>query len=154
MDIGIDPKSRRVITEALARVLADTFILSLKVRNYHWNVTGPHFNQLHALFQEIYENLDDSGDRIAERIRTLGHKAPGSYAEFMSISALKEEIGAPGHTEMIQKLLSDTEQLIRRLDEVKDTAIMKKDDATADVVIQQLGTLGKFAWMLRNYLEQ
>ena len=78
MDIGIDKRNREMMSDALSRVLADNFILSLKTRNYHWNVTGPLFSQLHSLFQSIYESLDEAGDTIAERIRALGYKAPGS----------------------------------------------------------------------------
>lgn len=153
MDIGIEKKNRKMVADALTRILADNFILSLKTRNYHWNVVGPNFSQLHTLFESIYEDLDGAGDAIAERVRALGHKSPGSYVEFISMSALKEEIGAPDHMEMIHSLLLDIEHLIRRTDEVKDVAMMGKDDATADIMIEHLRSLGKFAWMLRSHLE-
>lgn len=153
MNIGIDKNNRQMVVDALTRILADSFILSLKTRNYHWNVTGPNFNQLHALFEKIYVVLDDSGDSIAERIRALGHESPGSYVEFISMTVLKEEMDSPDYTDMIHSLVLDIEHLIRRIDEVKDVAMMAKDDATADLMIELLRSLGKFAWMLRSYLE-
>lgn len=153
MNIGIDKNNRKVVVDALMRVLADSFILSLKTRNYHWNVTGPAFAQLHALFETIYGTLDETGDTIAERIRALGHRSPGSYVEFISMSVIKEEMDSPDHTDMIHSLVLDVEHLMRRIDEVKDVAMMGKDDATADMMIEQLRSLGKFAWMLRSHLE-
>lgn len=154
MDIGIDKTNREMIADGLTRVLADNYILFLKTRNYHWNVTGPNFSQLHALFQSVYESLDEAGDEIAERIRALGYKAPGSYIEFVTVSVLREEIGEPDSTEMLQQLVLDVEHLVRRTDEVKEVSLMGKDDVTADLLIGQLRSLEKFAWMLRSHLER
>lgn len=154
MDIGIDKTNREMIADGLTRVLADNYILFLKTRNYHWNVTGPNFSQLHALFQSVYESLDEAGDEIAERIRALGYKAPGSYIEFITVSVLREEIGEPDSTEMLQQLVLDVEHLVRRTDEVKEVSLMGKDDVTADLLIGQLRSLEKFAWMLRSHLER
>ncbi len=153
MNIGIDKNNRKMVVDALSRILADSIILSLKTRNYHWNVTGPNFAQLHALFEKIYEALDEGGDSIAERIRALGYKSPGSYVEFITMSVLREEIDSPDHMDMIHSLVLDIEHLIRRIDEVKDVAMMGKDDASADLMIEQLRSLGKFSWMLRSHLE-
>ena len=153
MDIGIDKKNREMMCDSLSRVLADNFILSLKTRNYHWNVVGPQFSQLHTLFQSVYESLDGAGDDIAERIRALGCKSPGSYVEFITISALREEIGDPDSMEMIHSLVLDIEHLVRRTDEVKEVALTGKDDATADLMIEHLRSLCKFAWILRSHLE-
>ena len=154
MDIGIDKTNREMIADGLTRVLADNYILFLKTRNYHWNVTGPNFSQLHTLFQSVYESLDEAGDEIAERIRALGYKAPGSYIEFITVSVLREEIGEPDSTEMLQQLVLDVEHLVRRTDEVKEVSLMGKDDVTADLLIGQLRSLEKFAWMLRSHLER
>lgn len=153
LNIGIDEKSRKIVADELIRILADSFILSLKSRHYHWNVTGPFFLSLHKLFQKIYEALDEGGDEIAERIRALGFLAPGSYVEFMSVSAIKEEIGTPKYTDMIHRLISDIEMMIRRIDEVKEIALSHKDDVSADLMIDHLRELSKFAWMLRSHLE-
>lgn len=153
MDIGLDKKDRKLMADTMLRILADTFILSLKTRNFHWNVTGPHFKPLHELFQEIYEDLDESGDEIAERIRALGFHCPGSYAEFIAISAIKEERGSLEALDMVRRLVLDLELLIRRIDEVKSVAMSVNDDATADLMIERLADLAKFAWMLRSHLE-
>ncbi len=153
MDIGIEKKSRKLVADTMIRVLADTFILSLKVRNFHWNVLGPNFKPLHELFQDIYEDLDESGDEIAERIRALGFHCPGSYAEFIAISAVKEEQGHLEALDMVRRLVLDLELLIRRIDEVKTVAMSVNDDASADLMIERLADLAKFAWMLRSHLE-
>lgn len=154
MDIGIEQINRKAVSDALIRVLADTIILSLKARHYHWNVTGPYFLMLHQLFQTIYEDLDEAEDEIAERIRALGFLAPGSYVESISISAIKEEIGVPEYADMIQYLVLDVEMMIRRIDEAKETALSLKDDGTADLLIGRLRALEKLAWMLRSHLEE
>ena len=153
MDIGIEKKSRKLVADTMIRVLADTFILSLKVRNFHWNVLGPNFKPLHELFQDIYEDLDESGDEIAERIRALGFHCPGSYAEFIAVSAIKEERGHLEALDMVRRLVLDLELLIRRIDEVKSVAMSVDDDASADLMIERLADLTKFAWMLRSHLE-
>jgi starvation-inducible DNA-binding protein len=153
MDIGLEKKSRKLVADTMIRILADTFVLSLKVRNFHWNVVGPHFKPLHELFQEVYEDLDESGDEIAERIRALGFHCPGSYAEFIAVSAVKEEQGHLEALDMVRRLVLDLELLIRRIDEVKTVAMSVDDDASADLMIERLADLAKFAWMLRSHLE-
>lgn len=153
MDIGLEKKSRKLVADTMIRILADTFVLSLKVRNFHWNVVGPHFKPLHELFQEVYEDLDESGDEIAERIRALGFHCPGSYAEFIAVSAVKEEQGHLEALDMVRRLVLDLELLIRRIDEVKSVAMSVDDDASADLMIERLADLAKFAWMLRSHLE-
>ncbi len=153
MDIGLEKKDRKLVADTMLRVLADTFVLSLKVRNFHWNVTGVFFKPLHELFQEIYEDLDESGDEIAERIRALGFFCPGSYAEFIAVSAIKEERGSFESLDMVRRLVLDLELLIRRIEEVKSVAMSVDDDASADLMIQRLADLTKFAWILRSHLE-
>jgi starvation-inducible DNA-binding protein len=153
MNIGIDKKDRKLVADTMLRVLADTIILSLKARNYHWNVVGANFKSLHELFQELYEDFDEAADGIAERVRALGFHCPGSYIEFMAISAIKEEQGKLDAMDMVHRLVLDIELLIRRTDEVKTVALSVNDDATADLMIGRLQDLGKFAWMLRSHLE-
>lgn len=153
MDIGLERKDCKLVADTMLRILADTFVLSLKVRNFHWNVTGVFFKPLHELFQEIYEDLDESGDEVAERIRALGFYCPGSYAEFIAVSAIKEERGHLEALDMVRRLVLDLELLIRRIDEVKSVAMSVDDDASADLMIERLADLTKFAWMLRSHLE-
>ena len=101
------------VAEALSRVLADTFTLYLKTHNFHWNVTGPMFHTLHLMFEEQYNELWVAGDAIAERIRALGHVAPGSYREFSKLTYIQEADVVPSATEMIAELLRDNETAAR-----------------------------------------
>ena len=102
IDIGITEKDRRAISDGLSRLLADTYTLYLKTHNYHWNVTGPLFNTLHLMFETQYTELAAAVDLIAERIRALGHPAPGSYKAFARLSSIEEEEGVPSAEEMIR----------------------------------------------------
>src|SRR5512147_201917 len=94
-DIGIKAKDRKAIAEGLGRLLADSYTLYLKTHNYHWNVTGPMFNTLHLMFEQQYTELALAVDLIAERIRALGHPAPGSYQAFAKLTGIREETGVP-----------------------------------------------------------
>lgn len=106
IDIGIPETARQDIAEGLSRVLADTYTLYLKTHNYHWNVTGPLFNTLHLMFETQYIELWTAVDLIAERIRSLGEFAPGSYAQFGSLTAITEADGVPKAEEMIADLVA------------------------------------------------
>ena len=88
IDIGINDADRAAISEGLGKLLADTYTLYLTTHNFHWNVTGPMFNTLHAMFMTQYTELWTAVDPIAERIRSLGHTAPGSYAQFAALSSI------------------------------------------------------------------
>src|SRR3546814_2457181 len=105
IDIGIAEKDRKKIVEGLSRLLADTYTLYLKTHNYHWNVEGPMFQTLHTMFELQYTELALAVDLIAERIRALGHYAPGSYAQYAKLSSLSEETGVPGAQDMIKNLV-------------------------------------------------
>lgn len=154
MDIGLQKKDRKVITDALGRVLADTFTLYAKTHSFHWNVTGPNFFSLHNLFKELYEDLIEGGDTIAERIRALGYWAPSSFSEFASLSAIKEETHhLYDASDMLRQLVLDNELVIRRLKEVFDIAESNHDAVTADMITQRMDVHSKAAWMLRSHLE-
>ena len=154
MDIGLQKKDRKVIADALGRVLADTFILYTKTHSFHWNVTGPNFFSLHNLFKELYEDLIEGGDTIAERIRALGYWAPSSFSEFASLSAIKEETHhIYDASDMLRQLVLDNELAVRRLKEVFDIAESNHDAVTADMITQRMNVHSKAAWMLRSHLE-
>ncbi len=153
MDIGLQKKDRKLVADALSRILADTVILYLKTHNYHWNVVGPSFSVLHSLFQEQYQSLIEAADEIAERIRSLGFPAPGSFSEFIRLTALKEETGSPEAMDMIRQLLLDHELLVRRCIEIKNVSESVGDDASADIMIGRSQEHAKVAWMLRSHLE-
>jgi starvation-inducible DNA-binding protein len=153
IDIGIPEKERRAIAEGLSRLLADTYTLYLKTHNFHWNVTGPMFTTLHALFEEEYTELATAVDEIAERIRALGMPAPGSYQQFMKLSSIKEETSVPDARDMIRQLVLGQEAVARTARKVFPLAEKANDQPTADLLTQRLQVHEKNAWMLRSLLE-
>ena len=148
---NIDKDTER-LAEALSPVLANTFILSLKTQSFHWNVTGPMFYTLHSMFEEQYNELWQAGDAIAERIRTLGAAAPGSYREFSKLTYLRESEAVPSATGMIGELLSDHETSARTVRTALAIARSVVDAATEDLLTQRLLAHEKAAWMLRSLL--
>jgi starvation-inducible DNA-binding protein len=153
INIGIKDSDRAAIAEGLSRLLADSYTLYLKTHNYHWNVTGPQFTTLHALFETHYAELALAVDEIAERIRALGHRAPGSYAEFSKLSVIAEDTDAPGADEMIARLVEGQETVIRTAREIFPLAETAADEPTADLLTQRMQVHEKNAWMLRSLLE-
>ncbi len=153
IDIGIKDSDRRAIADGLARLLADTYTLYLKTHNYHWNVTGPMFHTLHLMFETQYNELALAVDQIAERIRALGHPAPGSYHAFSRLSSIQEEEGLPAAEEMIRQLVIGQETVVRTAREVFPTVEKAGDEPTADLLTQRMQIHEKNAWMLRSMLE-
>jgi starvation-inducible DNA-binding protein len=153
IDIGIGDADRKKIAEGLSRVLADTYTLYLKTHNFHWNVTGPHFNTLHTMFEGQYTELAAAVDEIAERIRALGHPAPGSYAEYGRLTSIKEAEGIPAAKEMIAQLVEGQETVVRTAREAFPAAEKAGDEPTADLLTQRMQIHEKTAWMLRSMLE-
>jgi starvation-inducible DNA-binding protein len=153
IDIGIDANKREEIANGLSRVLADTYTLYLKTHNFHWNVTGPMFQTLHLLFEEQYTEQWNAIDLIAERIRTLGFPAPGTYAAFSKLASIKETEGVPAAKEMIKLLVEGNEAVVR----IARSLFTRTDDAhdqpTADLLTQRMQVHEKNAWMLRSLLE-
>ena len=144
-------KNHQVI-KSLSVLLADSYILMLKTQNYHWNVTGPHFIGLHTMFQGQYEELFASVDELAERLRALGEKAPGSFTDFAKLSKVKEETGNPAANDMIQNLADDHETLAADADALLKAATEIGDDATGDMAIERMQAHQKTAWMLKAHL--
>lgn len=153
IDIGIEESKRKDITEGLARLLADSYTLYLKTHNYHWNVTGPMFQTLHLMFETQYTELALAVDLIAERIRSLGEKAPGSYSEFARLSTIEEATGDVSATDMIRDLVKAQESVIKTARSVFPLADQAHDEATADLLTQRIQLHEKTAWMLRSLLE-
>lgn len=154
VNIGINKKSRKAIAEALAKLLADSYMLYLKSHNYHWNVTGELFHPLHEQFEEQYTDLAEAVDEIAERIRALGHKAPGSFMEFQTLTTIEEDTEKPSALEMVRRLAIDNEKVLRTAREGLDPAKEADDEATIDLITQRLHVHSKNAWMLRSHLEE
>ena len=152
IDIGIDESKRQGIAEGLSRLLADTYTLYLKTHNFHWNVTGPMFATLHALFEEHYTEFATAIDEIAERIRALGFPAPGSFQQFTGLSSIAEETGLPDAQEMIRQLVQGQEAVVRTARSVLPVAGDADDEPTVDLLTQRMQIHEKNAWMLRSLL--
>ena len=149
INIGIDAADRKKSATAVSRLLADTYTLYLKTHGYHWNVEGPHFQQLHVQFMEQYTEMWTAVDDLAERIRALGHYAPSSYSEMGALSTLKEETGKPDWQTMVKNLAEGHEQVAKTARDVLRVAEDVDDDATSDVVTPRITLHEKTAWMLR-----
>ena len=153
VNIGIKDKDRKAIAEGLGRLLADSYTLYLKTHNYHWNVTGPMFNTLHLMFEAQYTELALAVDLIAERIRALGHPAPGSYKAFSALTAIEEETGVPAAEDMIRDLVAGQEAVVRTARKLFPALDKAHDEPTADLLTQRMQVHEKNAWMLRSLLE-
>jgi starvation-inducible DNA-binding protein len=153
INIGISETNRKKITDELSKVLADSYMLYLKTHNFHWNVTGEHFHSLHEQFEEQYTELADAIDEIAERIRALGHKAPGTFKEFHQLTSIEENTEKPEAMEMVRRLAVANEQVLRTARKALDPAKDADDEATIDLLTQRLHVHSKTAWMLRSHLE-
>ena len=149
IDIGISDTDRKAIAAGLSRLLADTYTLYLKTHNFHWNVTGPMFNSLHAMFELQYTELATAVDEIAERIRALGETAPGSYKQFAALTSIQEETDVPAAEEMVAQLMKDHETVARTARGVFPAADAANDEPTADILTQRMQVHEKTAWMLR-----
>jgi len=154
IDIGISAADRAKIAQGLSRLLADSYTLYLMTHNFHWNVTGPMFNTLHVMFMGQYTEQWNALDIIAERIRALGHPAPGTYREFVKLASIKEVEGVPKATEMIRLLVAAQEATARTARELFPVVDKANDQPTADVLTQRLDVHEKTAWMLRSLLEE
>ena len=152
--IGISEKDRAAISQGLAHLLADTYTLYLTTHNFHWNVTGPMFNSLHAMFMAQYTELWNAVDPIAERIRSLGFPAPGSYAQFGKLSSLKDAPAKPPKALAMVAILAEGHEAVARTARgLFDAVDAANDQPTADLLTQRLEVHEKTAWMLRSLLE-
>ena len=138
---------------ALAKLLASSYTLYLKTHNYHWNVTGPMFTTLHTLFETQYTELALAVDEIAERIRALGHPAPGSYREFAELSDVEDAKGPRKAEDMIRDMVADLETVVSNAKAVFEAAEASGDQASGDLAVRRMDISEKNAWMLRTHLE-
>lgn len=154
INIGISDKDRKAIADGLGKLLADTYTLYLTTHNFHWNVTGPMFNTLHTMFMQQYTELWNAVDPIAERIRSLGHPAPGSYAQFGKLSSIPDAPAEPPKAlDMVRVLVEGHEAVARTARSVFPLADKASDEPTADLLTQRLTVHEMAAWMLRSLLE-
>ena len=154
MDTGISPKDRAAIAKGLSRLLADTYVVYLKTHNFHWNVEGPMFQTLHQMFMEQYTEAWNAIDLVAERIRSLGHYAPGTYKEYLALARVKETPGVPKAEQMVRLLIEGQEAVVRTAREVLPLAERADDQPTLDLLTQRMQIHEKNAWMLRSLLKK
>ena len=147
------PDTNDEIVKCLSELLATSYTVYLKTHNYHWNVTGPMFTTLHTLFETEYTELALAVDEIAERIRAMGARAPGSYSEYIKLSAVTEDTDSPAALEMIKVLVSDQQSIVEVAKRVVAAAEEAGDPATADLGTRRIDIHEKNAWMLRSHLE-
>lgn len=152
IDIGISENDRIAVAEELKKLLADSYTLYLQTHNFHWNVEGPQFRELHMMFEEHYTELADAVDEIAERIRTLGVAAPGTYKSFAALSAIEEVEGVPEATEMVSLLTKAHEQVVRTCRTALSVAQEADDESSSALVGDRMRVHEKTAWMLRAML--
>jgi len=153
INIGISEEHRKHIAEKLSRLLADSYMVYLKTHNYHWNVTGELFHSLHEQFEEQYRELAEAIDEIAERIRALGYRAPGTFKEFHDITSINEDTKQPEALEMVRQLAQDNETILRTAREALEPCQEAGDEASIDLITDRLTVHSKTSWMLRSHLE-
>jgi starvation-inducible DNA-binding protein len=154
INIGISVEQRAAIASGLSHLLADTYTLYLTTHNFHWNVTGPMFNSLHQMFMAQYTELWNAVDPIAERIRSLGSVAPGSYAQFGALASIKDAPAVPPKAlDMVRILVDGHEAVARTARGIFPLADQAGDEPTADLLTQRLTVHEQTAWMLRSLLE-
>ena len=154
IDTGISAKDREAIAKGLSRLLADTYVLYLKTHNFHWNVEGPMFQTLHQMFMAQYTETWNAIDLVAERIRSLGHYAPGTYREYLALARIKETPGVPRAEQMLKLLIEGQEAVVRTAREVLPLAERADDQPTLDLLTQRMQIHEKNAWMLRSLLKK
>jgi starvation-inducible DNA-binding protein len=154
INIGINDADRLKIANGLSALLADSYTLYLMTHNFHWNVTGPKFNDLHNMFMGQYTEQWNALDIIAERIRALGHPAPGTYKAFVKLASIKEVDGVPKALDMVRHLVDAQEATARTARKLFTLVNEANDQPTADLLTQRLEIHEKTAWMLRSLLEE
>ena len=150
IDIGINTEDRETVAEGLKHLLADSYTLYLQTHNFHWNIVGPRFRDLHLMFEEHYTELATAVDDIAERIRTLGVAAPGTYKALAELSTIKEVDGVPSDVEMVSILTDSHEKVVKTCRKVLSKAQEAEDESTAALVSDRMRVHEKTAWMLRS----
>ncbi|MHC0443440.1 Dps family protein [Flavobacterium sp. 3-210] len=153
--IGIKEEDLAGVAHAMCKILADEFVLYTKTKKAHWNVEGINFHSMHVFFEQQYQELDEIVDSVAERIRTLGHYAPGSLKEYLALTQLSEQSREKNDSlGYIRELLADHESILILLREnIKNFAAVWSDLGTSDYITGLLETHEKMAWMLRSHMK-
>lgn len=154
INTGIPAQQRAAIAHGLSRLLADTYVVYLKTHNFHWNVEGPMFQTLHQMFMEQYTEAWNAIDLIAERIRSLGEYAPGTYQQYLGLASINETEGVPEAEQMVKLLIEGQEAVVRTARELLPLADEAHDEPTLDLLTQRMQVHEKNAWMLRSLLKK
>lgn len=152
IDIGITESNRQTVSDGLKHLLADTYTLYLQTHNFHWNVTGPQFRELHLMFEEHYTALALAVDEVAERIRTLGYPAPGTYRALGELASVEEVENVPSASEMVVILTKSHEQVIKTSRAALKLAQSADDESSIGLISERMSWHEKTAWMLRSML--
>ncbi|MGY0398410.1 MAG: Dps family protein [Ostreibacterium sp.] len=153
MDIGINETDRKAVAEQLKVLLADSYTLYLQTHNFHWNVTGPRFRDLHLMFEEHYIELSTAVDDVAERIRTLGVFVPGTYQSLSTLSNIKSVEDVPIANDMVNILMQNHEQVVKTCRKALKTAQGANDESSESLIADRMVVHEKTAWMLRSLTE-
>jgi starvation-inducible DNA-binding protein len=153
VDIGLSESARLKISQGLSHLLADTYTLYLKTHHFHWNVTGPHFNSLHLMFEGQYTEMALAVDLVAERIRALGAFAPGSYKQFAKLTSIEEEVSVPIWQEMVKQLAEGHQAVVKTARKLLPIVGENDDEGTGDLLTQRIALHEKTAWMLRSLFD-
>ena len=154
LNTGLNENAREQVSRNLKSVLADSYLLMLKTHYYHWNVKGRLFKSLHDLTEEQYTELFAAIDELAERIRALGHEAPGSIGAYQELSSIEDAQSDLTDMEMTADLVKSQESLIHRLRDTLNVAEEAHDEVTVDMMVERLTVHEKNAWMLRSFIEK
>lgn len=153
IDIGISDKNRKKVAEILNKVIADEFVLLVKIYNYHWNIHRGDFKEMHELYETQYKQLHLMIDETAERIPQLGHKAAGSLKAFLSVCTLKEGPDHEDQQKQVMQLVRDHESIIKTLRaDIKICDDECEDAVTVDMLTKVMAAHEKMVWMLRSYI--
>ncbi len=153
-NIGIPENHLQEVANKLNKVLANETVLYTKTRNYHWNIEGGNFMELHKFFEGQYQALEEVIDNVAERIRALGHFAEARLKDYLKLADLEEPEYSSNQKEQLQNLLNDHETMIRLFRNlITELGEVHKDLGSADFVTRLMETHEKMAWMIRSYLK-
>lgn len=152
MNIDLSERDRQVVSDGLAGCLSNLYALYLKTQNFHWNITGPEFYSLHLLFNKQYDEMAESVDELAERIRALGYYVDANFSAFKKLSSIKEEDKVLNTRDMLLSLIEGHEIVIRGMRRLSEVAEKVKDYATVELVGGKMVDHEKMAWMLRSQL--
>lgn len=153
-ELGIETESRVEIANGLKQILSNSYLLMIKTHNYHWNIRGTMFMSVHGLTEQFYTDLFEAVDDLAERIRSLGFLAPGSFKEFSHYGEISDNHSHYSDLEMVQDLLESNELVARNCRKLISISSNNGDEATADLLTVRLGVHEKNAWMYRSFLEK